>query len=444
MLTKIVETTNGPICGVVEDGCCVFKGVPYARPPIGELRFHAPLRPAYSDELFIADTYGNRIAQLPWKSPDGFYEREFYGDTIYKTPISEDGLYLNLWISMQPQEKPMPVLFFIHGGGFLGGTGHEIEFRSSAYAQRGIILVTINYRVGIFGFLAHSWLIQEDPIACGNYGILDQIAALEWVKENIAAFGGDPAHITICGQSAGGVSVLTLLGSRLADGKYAGAIIQSGGGYPQLLTEGKSLEEALSMGQFAMDAVRITSLDALRQVGIDVLLLAQEAVMRESQKAGDPLFYCPVINGCVITAALNELTRTGRLSNVPVIIGSTKNDVTVTEDEALNDNSRLHQSCVDFSLIRQNHSPSPFYVYYFKRQLPGDSAGAFHSGELWYTFGTLSQCWRPMRPEDYALSEQMLDYWGNFIKTGDPNNEGLKPWPPCLKNDPYVKTFDVY
>ena len=441
MQTQIVKTTNGPVCGVIEDGCNVFKGLPYAKPPIGELRFRAPGRPDYSGELFIADTFGNRSAQLPWSSPGGFYEREFYCDAVYKTPISEDSLYLNLWVPSQPHEEPLPVLFFIHGGGFLGGTGHELEFRSSAYARRGVILVTINYRVGIFGFLAHRWLMQEDPAACGNYGVLDQLAALEWVRENIAAFGGDPARITICGQSAGGVSVMTLLGSRLADGKYTGAIIQSGGGYPQLLTDGKTLDEALAMGKFAMDAAGVTTLRTLRHAGMDTLLSAQEAVMRECEKSGNPLFYGPVINGAVIAAALTELCRTDRLYDVPVIIGSTKNDVTVTEKEAANENSRLHQSCVEFSHIRQENNQSPSYVYYFKRQLPGDNSGAFHSGELWYTFGTLRHCWRPMEPEDHTLSGQMLDYWSNFTKTGTPNNEGLEPWQPCLKNAPFIKIF---
>ena len=244
MSKKIVHTNYGDIQGNKEGACFVFKGVPYALPPIGDRRFRAPEKPEPFETVFEADTYPNRSAQIPWDSPDGFFKKEFYSDKIYETLISEDSLYLNIWVPDKCKADKMPVLFYIHGGGYIGGTGHELEFRTDAYGKQGIILVTINYRLGIFGFLAHQWLECEDASACGNYAVLDQIAALDWVRENICYFGGDPDNITICGQSAGGMSVQTLMASRLADGKYQKAIIQSASGYPNYVANVVNLEEA--------------------------------------------------------------------------------------------------------------------------------------------------------------------------------------------------------
>ena len=184
---------------------------------------------------------------------------------------------------------PLAVAVYIHGGGFMGGCGHEVEFRTNAYAAKDVILVTINYRLGMFGFLAHPWLAEEDDVACGNYGIMDQIAALNWVRENIAAFGGDPDNITIFGQSAGCMSVQTLLSTPYARGKFAKAILQSGGGYPVIIQPEVPLEDAFERGKKAAGLLGASCLDMLRAVPAERIYEVQGKLMMESMMAGKGL-----------------------------------------------------------------------------------------------------------------------------------------------------------
>lgn len=440
MQNIIVKTKYGLIKGVKEKESYVFKGVPYAKPPVGELRFKAPEKPDNFNGVYDATEFKNRSAQSESGNPHDFYTKEFYMDKVYKTPISEDSLYLNIWTPLEKSSEKYPVFFYIHGGAFMGGTGHEIEFRTDAYAKEGIILVTINYRVGALGFLAHKWL-EDDMKSIGNFGILDQMEALDWVKENIESFGGDPNNITICGQSAGAMSVETLLCSRMADGKYNKAIIQSAGGYPQVLANGITLEEAYLIGERVVNHLNVESLEELKKVSMEEILEAQKQVTKEAIESGKGIPFVPVINGNVLTEKIDESVENGHANKVPMIIGSTKLDITVTKEEAESENSKFHKSCIDWSLMNEKVNDNPCYVYYFKRDLPGDDNGAFHSSELWYMFGTLGECWRPMEEEDYNLSREMLSYWGNFIKSGDPNSKGLSRWEKCIKNNEFVKRF---
>lgn len=438
----LVKTIRGSFKGLKEDNCYVFKGIPYAKAPEGELRFKAPVKTELTEEIIIADKFGNRSAQAVWDTPDGFYKKEFYWTVENETPISEDGLYLNIWTKEPDKEKKMPVIFYIHGGGFLGGAGHEIEFITDEYAKRDVVLVTINYRVGIFGFLAHPWLYEEDPVACGNYGVLDQIAALDWVRENIVQFGGDPENITICGQSAGGMSVETLIVSDMTAGKFQKAIIQSASGYPCYVVNNELVEDAFGLGLSAMKLAGIDSLEELRSATMDKLLEVQGRIVMEGFKSGKGIPYAPVINGFVLKEHITDAIRNGNMNRVPTIIGCTKNDMTVTDEELKAGKSRIYQSDIDYSLMCEKVINLPAYVYYFKRDLPGDDAGAFHSSELWYTFGTLDKCWRPMEEGDYELSREMLDYWSNFARSGNPNGFGLDGWLPCTEKEKFVKEFD--
>ncbi len=443
MEKQIIQTKYGTVRGVKEGKCLVFKGIPYAKPPVGGLRYKAPQKPDVFVGIYEADKYPNRSAQAAGGSSDSLYKKEFYEDTVYETPISEDSLYLNIWTLDEEADEKLPVLVYIHGGGFVGGTGHEVEFRTDAYAERGIILVTINYRLGIFGFLAHPWLEEEDRTACGNYGILDQIAALDWIKENISAFGGDPDNITICGQSAGGMSVQTLLASRLADGKYHRAIIQSAGGYPNDIVNNETLEYAMNLGEHAVKLSGVGSLNGLRDLTMEQLLAVQDQIIKESFQSGRGLPYAPVINGEVLQDSVQGHIERGQMNPVPTMIGCTKHDITVTPEEIETGDSKIQRSDVNYSLINERLLDNPSYVYYFKRELPGDKAGAFHSSELWYMFGTLKECWRPMGKEDFALSERMVDYWSNFVKTGNPNGGELERWELCTEENPFVKEFDI-
>ncbi len=443
MKAQTVRTKYGLLEGVREDGCIVFKGVPYAAPPVGKLRWRAPQPPKAWEGTFKADHYGNRFAQEYKMDATSLYGKEFYTDTVFATPVSEDGLYLNIWMPDRECTAPLAVAVYIHGGGFMGGCGHEVEFRTNAYAAKDVILVTINYRLGMFGFLAHPWLAEEDDVACGNYGIMDQIAALNWVRENIAAFGGDPDNITIFGQSAGCMSVQTLLSTPYARGKFAKAILQSGAGYPVIIQPEVPLEDAFERGKKAAGLLGASCLDMLRAVPAERIYEVQGKLMMESMMAGKGLPFSPVLNGTFRTAPYDELTRQGLTADVPTMIGSTKNDITVSISEAKAGRSRFQDCCRDWALEMEKTGHQPSYVYFFTRDLPGDEAGAFHSAELWYMFGTLKNCWRPMTKADEVLSERMVSYWTNFMKHSDPNGPGLPLWPPCTKEEPFEMILNI-
>lgn len=212
-----VKTKYGQIQGVERPGCTLFKGIPYAKPPVGRLRFEAPQEPEAWESCRMVDQWPNRAMQEP--QTEGFYGKEFYSDGAYYTDeCSEDCLYLNIWTGAVSAEEKLPVAVWIHGGGYTVGYSWEPEFDGEAWAEKGVILVTVGYRLGVFGFLAHPELSKASERGIsGNYGILDQIAALKWVHENIGVFGGDPDNVTVSGQSAGAMSVQTLASSPLVN-----------------------------------------------------------------------------------------------------------------------------------------------------------------------------------------------------------------------------------
>ena len=438
--------SQGTLQGVPLPGYTVFKGVPYARPPVGDLRFKAP-QPAESwTGIRMADAFSSKAAQMG--QPAGsFYVKEFYSNPDFQQQMSEDSLYLNIWTPAATPSEKLPVAFWIHGGAFLGGSGAELEFDGEAYCQRGVILVTINYRVNAFGFLAHPWLSAENEAGIsGNYGILDQIAALQWVHDNIAAFGGDPSKITIFGQSAGSMSVQTLLSTDLTGDLIHGAILQSGGGYDSGLNRDRTQAEAEEIGKKFMAIAGVSSLDELRALPAGKILEAAGAVLADAFTGGNvtALPFTPNIDGHLLKAGYNEIIDRGLHKNIPYMIGSTKNDIAVDPAKlAAGDKGKLYTGCINWSLKNEKLGRAPAYVYYFTRDLPGDDLGAFHSAELWYMFGTLNRCWRPMTDADHALSVRMLDYWCNFIKTGSPNAASLPDWQPCTAANPHVEILDV-
>lgn len=438
-----VKTKNGIFIGVEEKETIVFKGIPYAKPPVGNLRYKAPEKLDPSAEEYNADKFSSRSLQCVWEGSDGFYENEFPLVGELNTPPAEDSLYLNIWVPKERTEEKMPVLFYIHGGGFGGGTGHEIEFHTDEYAKRGIIVVTINYRLGMTGFLVHPWLIEEDPVSVGNYGVLDQIMALDWVIENISNFGGDSGKITICGQSAGAMSVYTIMASRYGDGKYSGAIMQSGSGYPQLLATNLSMEEAIEFGEKYVQLLGATSLEELRKCPAEKLAKAQMELVHYCFTNGKTVPFGPIKNGYFLKDTITESVEKGHIYPVPTIIGCNSEDLlTSPEDDCCTENI-MYRSNIAYSLMNEMTNNNPTYVYLFKRKLPGDNAGAFHSAELWYTMGSIKHCWRPMTEDDYELKDRMVEYWSNFIKTGNPASETTKPWGKCRRVDPFVKVFDV-
>lgn len=441
----MTETTvkQGRIQGIKKNDYTVFMGVPYAAPPTGNLRFRAPQECKPWEGVYHADHFGKTCWQER-EEKNSFYDIEFYSDTDYLTDFDEDCLYLNIWTPASAPEEKLPVAFWIHGGAFNHGFGHEMEFDGEEYAKRGVILVTINYRVGVFGYLAHEWLSEENPQGIsGNYGMLDQIAALRWVKENIGAFGGNGDNITIFGQSAGAISVQGLISSELTGNRITKAIMQSGGGYGENLLKIMPLAEAEETGKQFVEFCGLESLEQLRSISPKTLLEKQSVFCGQRQRQG--LIFTPNIDGYVLKESYNSCVEKGKIKKIPYMIGSTLNDI-ATSPEQLSKGVRglLYDGCVRFAQMVEKSGTEgagapAVYVYDFQRRLPGDEAGAFHSAELWYMFGTCKRCWRPLGEADVKLSEEMLDAWTGFMKKGMPGGE----WEPYTEKNPFVREFDV-
>ena len=419
----VLSVAGGQIQGVLTDSSqvMVYKGIPYAAAPVGALRWQAPQPVTPWEGVKVCDTFGP-IAWQPGNAPGTFYGDEFYWEGTPEQ--SEDCLYLNVWAPAGSVGKPgakLPVAMWIHGGAYMNGYGYEVTMDGDAWARRGVILVTINYRLGTLGFLSHPALTAEQGQS-GNYGTMDQIAAMQWIHDNIAQFGGDPANITILGQSAGAMSVKTLLISPLSRNPVAGAIIQSGGG---IGLKGLSPDNAIpqstydALGKDVMDNAGLTSLEAMRT-----------APAEEVYKISG--WFSPHNDGKVLLEDFDHALYDGSMAPVPVMIGYNKDDMGMLAGESVD----------RFCAVRDSLG-FPVYEYEFLRELPSDeahpasNAGAFHSAELWFMFGTLKNSWRPFTAADYALSARMLDAWTSFCKTKNPG------WDAYKHDKPFKKAFDI-
>ncbi|WP_160719885.1 carboxylesterase/lipase family protein [Bacillus sp. USDA818B3_A] len=443
MSITIANTAKGKMKGISLKAYTVFKGIPYAKPPVGDLRWKAPQEVDAWDNIYLADTFP-RASMQEVGPRDSFYDKEFYSNPEFVYEPSEDSLYLNIWTPAKSSEENLPVAIWIHGGAFMGGYGSELEFDGEAYCKRGVILVTINYRLNIFGFMAHPWLSAENNQGIsGNYGILDQIAAINWVYNNITAFGGDPSNITIFGQSAGAMSVQTLVSSDLTENMISKAIMQSGGGYDSGLNrDDMTLKHAEKIGQEITDMAGIKSIEEFRAMSAKEVLTVFNKAMPIILQKEKSFFMVPVIDGHVLKEGYNLLIDQKKVKNIPYMLGSTKDDILVDpEDVKAGVPSKLQSGCIAWSKILDDPEIKPAYVYEFRRDLPGDEAGAFHSAELWYMFGTMNRCWRQWEEHDYKLSDLMLDYWSNFMRNGNPNRDRIEDWRPCTKKDTFVKVL---
>ena len=423
----VLTIEGGQIQGVptATTGVTVYRGIPYAAPPVGELRWKEPQPVLPWKGVKVADTWGHPAWQAA-HTPGGYTPEFFFdGDPAF----SEDCLYLNVWTPAAGKPgKKLPVTLWIHGGGYSAGWGFEPEMDGEEWARHGGVLVTCNYRLGVLGFLAHPALSAESPHGVsGNYGMLDQIAALKWVKANIAQFGGDPEHITLMGQSAGAMSVQTLVTSPLSKELVAGAIIQSGGGLTDgPVLGGMSLAEAEMLGKGLMEWAGYETLEQMRAASPEALLEIPMRYMKEKQQY---LRLSPVVDGYSYPETFQQAARAGRIANVPYMIGGT-----------LDDMGGLASGIDRFCFAREQ-AGIPAYAYQFARRLPTDGRegvlqGAFHSSELWYMFKSLRFCWRPFIPGDYDLAEQMVTFWTNFAATGNPHGAGPEVWTPCTAASP--------
>ena len=425
--TPVVKVDGGSLQGVssASGEVTVFRGVPYAAPPVGNLRWKRPQPVVKWKGVRIADTFSN-ICWQPGNAVGTFYGNEFYWKE--QTVQSEDCLYLNIWTPANAVGKPerkLPVAFWVHGGAYFNGYGHEITMDGDAWAKRGVILVTINYRLGIFGFLAHPELSAETSDGTsGNYGTYDQVAALKWVHDYIAQFGGDPDNITVLGQSAGAASIKNLVSSPMSKGFIRNAIIQSGGGISTNAVSEIEQKKAESTGKEFMDKHGYRTLKEMRAVPAEELL-------RIFKEQGMGLFR-PHIDGVLLTESFDVAVRNQHLADASYMIGCTLDDI-----------RPMGKQIDEFCFLRDSLDHRPAYQYIFARKLPGTHDGAFHSAELWYMFHTLDRSWRPMMPADYALADEVMNCWTNFAKYGNPNGKGKESWQPFTLANPYIKTFNV-
>lgn len=437
-MSETIQTTYGQLAGVDCGDYVLYKGVPYAQPPVGELRWRAPQPLAPWDGTYHATSWRNKCMQE--HMPDDLYDKEFYDDPAFDGPMSEDCLYLHIWAPKGAKDAPAAVWY--HGGAFMGGYSFEKEFDGADYAKRGVIMVSVEYRCNVFGYLAHPWLTAEAG-ASGNYGTLDQIAALRWVHENAAAFGGDASNITVFGQSAGAMSVQTLVSSPLAKPYIAKAIMQSGGSYGSGLHRDMPLSEQEHYGTYFAEVTGVKSLEEMRALPADAVIAATGAFFGRTMPEAQGLFLTPTIDGQVLTGGYYELVDNGEIADIPYLLGCTKDDILTTPDMDKPADNQLYQGSIAFSHKLGELGRKPAYVYYFTRDLPGDDRGAWHSSELFYMMGTLDRCWRPWTEGDRALSERMIDYWCNFMRAGDPNGEGLPAWEPCDRATSNVLELNV-
>lgn len=423
-MNTIVTVKEGALEGAFSDDkqSVIFKGVPYAAPPVGELRWKRPQPHAKWEGVRPALEFSAKAPQADLSKMD-LYGKEFYSDENLKQ--SEDCLYLNIWTpaSAQPGDK-LPVFFWIHGGAFMHGSGAEKEFDGEQFARNGVVFVSINYRVGALGFFVHPELDAENPEGIsGNYGIYDQVAAIDWVYENIAAFGGDPDCITAAGQSAGCMSVQTLISSDLTHGKIKRAVLQSAGGLGGL-SHDVSIEMRVKSSKELMEKLGAKNIEEMRAVPAEKIAEVQYTIQSPSGLA-----WQPVVDNVLLKASVDEVALSGNAHDIDYMIGCTGGDIAAGD-------RILEKSAVRWAKNQNKLGRCPSYVYFFNRQLPGDNAGAFHSSELWYVFHTMNRCWRPWEPCDYTLEAAMSSYWANFAKTGDPNGEGLPTWQPYTAEHP--------
>lgn len=423
----ILTIEGGQVMGQVLDQVIAYKGIPFAAAPVGELRWKAPQPVEAWDTVMIADHFRNASYQVPHNFEDGDYGTEFFPEDA---PFSEDCLQLNIWTPSSAAGKvdaKLPVALWIHGGAYMCGWSFEMEMDGEAWAQRDVILVTANYRLGGLGFLSHPLLTQRDGQS-GNYGLMDQIAALKWVKRNIAQFGGDPDNVTVLGQSAGGGSIRCLCIAPESKGLMSRAIIMSAGGLGGPLAEGTPQVVADALGEAVLKAGGINTLDEMyAATGADI----QAAV--EKYNADNNVFVMmpPHVDGKVLVETFDEAVLSGNCADVPYMIGSVANDM-----------PGLDQGFQLFAEARQEKSDNPVYIYHFDAALPDDGRpclkGSFHSSELWYVFHTQSRSWRPFTEADDELSNRMVDYWTNFAKYGNPNGSADGDWKPSTKEAPSV------
>lgn len=459
-----VKVDGGLVQGVTEDGLTVYRGIPFAAPPIGDLRWEAP---------------------QPVEKWDGVRETKKFAPAPIQggnppSGKSEDCLYLNVWSPAKSNSERLPVLVWIYGGGFSFGATSEASYSGEKLAKKGVVLVSIAYRVGQLGFLAHPELSAENAQhVSGNYGLLDMIAGLKWVQKNIAAFGGDPGKVTIFGESAGGIAVSMLCASPLAKGLFHGAISQSGGSFgPSRPTTYpgenlKRLREAEKGGEAYAQLAGASSIAELRKIDADKL-----------PGGRGPGMAWPIIDGYVIPDDQYKLYEAGKYNHVPVLVGYNSDEGASfgppkTPQEYIENTKKRYGKFADdllkaypvgtnnvpksardlmrdaafgwhtwsWARLQAKTSKTKVFYYYFDQHpdYPADSPkagyGSGHGQDVSYVFEHLDPSNPQTTKTDLAISDAMGTYWTNFAKYGDPNGKGVPQWPAFSETNPTVMYF---
>jgi para-nitrobenzyl esterase len=460
-----VKTAQGKARGKTIDNGQVraFLGLPYAAPPMGDLRWKPPQPPSSWKGERDATRFGAHCAQ-----------GHLFDDIIFQDDgASEDCLFLNVYAPANATANSrLPVLFWIHGGGYAVGASSEPRHNGDFLPLKGVMLVTINYRLGVFGFLATAELAKEANGAAGNYGLLDMVAALQWVKANIGNFGGDPENVTIFGESAGSFAVSTLMAAPVARGLFHKAIGESGAAFSDTLSA-DTLEAREKKDGSWVTTLGVKSLEELRALPADKIL--------DAAKSRGITGFSPVVDSRFLTGPVADTYAAGKQAHVPLLAGWNRDENTSLANgmtaekwkayaaeqfkERSAESLKLYPADTDAQALRsaidygsdnfiafatwkwieahRKTGDSPIYRYHLELAAPPSKyhpgTFAFHSDDIEYVFGTLDT--RPgavWRPEDRKLSEQMMSYWTNFAKTGDPNGPGLPPWPKYNKDDALI------
>ena len=483
-MIKEAKVENGIVRGLsaADPRIISYKGIPFAAPPVGKLRWRAPQPAADWEGVRECYTFAPIAMQAVPGSQHNIYEKEWNPDP--DIPMSEDCLYLNIWTPAKTKEERLPVYVWYFGGGLQEGNPAEMEFNGEWLARRGVVVVTINYRVNCFGFLCHPEITAEDPEFPANFGNLDQRAATLWVKRNIAAFGGDPDNITIGGQSAGGGSVITQLTSPLTEGMFRRAIIMSGsfGKSYTPFAKGRflDLKAAEEVGRDFFKFIGAETLEEAR--ALDAFYIRDKYLewiggkFDTTQLAKSKPTMGTVVDGHYVVGNGMQMMLENKRHMVPVLIGNTPIEF-ISSPAAAQSKEELEELvksvvgdkaeefltyCQADSLEKMKelatYNPIELgarcilektaeaakdmncYYYQFDVDIPGDDhPGPFHSSDLWFVFASLAVCWRPMTGKHYDLARVMCNYWANFIKCGDPNGLDVdgSPMPEWL---PYVKS----
>lgn len=427
-----VKTIYGYVKGIPgkRPGNTVFKGVPFAKPPVGPLRFAPPQEPEAWEGELLCDTFSPACIQR---------SRSF--------PVSEDCLYLNIYTPAKTGDERLPVLFWVYGGVFQGGNASDPEYDGEALAAKGSVVVTVNYRCNLFGFFSTKELEVKTGFA-GNVGLLDQILALKWVQKNIAAFGGDPERVMVFGYSAGGVSGRMLLSSPPARGLFSRVVVESGGG----LNEADAVRpkaEFQALCQECLDSLGWTLDDLLQKDALEVFETMSAAAKGILDRLHELALFQPFVDGVTLPDVPGRCIARGEIADVPVICGTVAGDSWMFSRKVrsqVNGESYFRGFALSpsqsWGRMQLALGHRPIYAYYMDRTQPTADLAYYrhgkppygastpHGSEVMYLFQTFQATPNAYSPFDYRLSEQLQDYWLNFARTGDPNGEGLPKWPP--------------